>query len=116
MYFYLMNALIGAGLAVVIAFIARSNMYVLAGLIPLFPTFTLFAQISAHQAGGNEYLLHVVMFGFVSVITYLIYLLVMYIAIKQGMGFTSSVVLSVTIWAIAAANVFFLAKKFLFST
>ena len=113
MMYYIINAIMGAAVATLIAFIGRSNIYVLAGLIPLFPTFTLFAHISAFQNGGVEQLKPVILFGLLSIIPYLIYVAVMYFSVQQGLKISQSIGLSIVTWLIAAGNIFLLAKKYL---
>ena len=54
----------------------------------------------------------VVLFGFVSVISYLIYLAVMYFSVQQ-IKFTYAVTLSLGVWAISDFYVFYLAKKYI---
>ncbi len=116
MTYYLVNGLMGAAMAIFIAAVSRSNIYVLAGLIPLFPTFTLFAHINAYKIGGTEQLKEVIVFGFISIITYLVYVAVMYFSVQQGLKFMHAVVISLAVWSLSAVNVFYLAKKYILSS
>lgn len=113
MTYYIINALIGAAVALLIAYVGRSNIYVLAGLIPLFPTFTLFAHVNAYHIGGTPQLKEVLIFGVISIFAYLVYVGVMYICVHQGLKFIHAASISIIVWAIAALNVYLLAKKHL---
>ncbi|MGH1375255.1 MAG: GlpM family protein [Alphaproteobacteria bacterium] len=75
-----MSAITGALVAVMIAALARSNYYILAGLAPLFPTFALFAHLLAYKAGGLQQMREVALFGIYAVIPYLAYVITLYFA------------------------------------
>ena len=113
MSYYFINALIGAAVAVFIAAVSRSQLYVLAGLIPLFPTFALFAHINANHIGGPSQLKEVLIFGFISMVSYLMYLACMYFATQQGLKFIHAASISIAVWLISAVAVIYLAKKYI---
>ncbi len=112
MLYYVINGLIGAAVAIFISYVGRTNLYVLAGLIPLFPTFTLFAQINAYQLGGEKQLKEVVIFGIISVIPYLIYLGSLQFSLMNNLKFSQAGFLSIFIWCVSAFFVFYLARKY----
>ena len=112
MAYYFINAVIGAVLAVFISFLGKTNFYLLTALAPLFPTFTLFAHVSANIEGGQDRVKQVVVFGFLSMIAYLIYMVVMYFSVQQ-LKFLQATGLSLAVWAVAAWYVFYLAKKYI---
>jgi len=113
MLYYGINALIGAVVAVLIAFISRTNFYFLSGLAPLFPTFALFAHIVAFKIGGDDQVKAVIFFGFLSMIAYLVYLGSLYFLINGGLKFIYSVTLALAFWSISAGFIFYLGKKFI---
>lgn len=113
MLYYGINALIGAAVAVLIAFISRTNFYFLSGLAPLFPTFALFAHIMAFKIGGAEQVKAVISFGFLSMIAYLVYLGTFYVLINGGVKFIYSVSTALVFWSISAGFIFYLGKKFI---
>jgi len=110
MTYYLINGVIGALVAMFIAYVSRTNYYVLAGLIPLFPTFTLFAYINAYNIGGVAQLKEVILFGVISVISYIIYVAAMYACIHFNLKFGYAVFIALSVWSLSAYKVFLLAK------
>lgn len=111
MLYYIINAVIGATLAVGISFLGKTNYYLLTALLPIFPTFTLFAHFTANMEGGEERVKQIVLFGFISTIAYVIYLTVMYFSVQQ-IRFPYAVMLSLSVWGMAGFYVFHLAKKY----
>lgn len=84
-----------------IAFLARSQLYILAGLAPLFPTFGLFAHILSFKNGGVTQLKDVALFGIWSMIPYLFYVGSIYLAV-QIMRFEYAVVLERCVFGASA--------------
>jgi membrane protein GlpM len=80
----LFSALIGAILATCIAFIGRSHLYFLSGLMPLFPSFALLAQIEAFNIGGAFQVKQVAIFGLVALVPYAGYLLALILLIDKA--------------------------------
>lgn len=113
MLYYAINGLIGAGVAILIAFLSRTNFYFLSGLAPLFPTFALFAHVMAFKIGGDEQVKAVIFFGFLSMIAYFVYLGSLYLLINGGMKFTYSLITALAFWSISAGFIFYLGKKFI---
>lgn len=72
------KAIIGAAFTLVISSLAKSNYYVLAGLLPLFPTLTLISHYIVGNANTPIQFRNVVVFGAWSIIPYLAYLLTVY--------------------------------------
>ncbi|MGK0684456.1 GlpM family protein [Serratia marcescens] len=79
----LVKALIGALVVVLIGLLAKTRNYYIAGLVPLFPTFTLIA----HYIVGNERsiaaLKTTLVFGMWAVLPYLVYLISLYFLINS---------------------------------
>ncbi len=103
MYYYIFSGLAGAFVAILIAVLARSHFYVLAGLAPLFPTFALFAHFLTYQSGGEERVREVALFGAFSVLPYLAYILVLYFSLPF-LGFKIGVSLGLFFWFVFAAS------------
>jgi len=110
--YYVLNALLGAAVAVVIAYISRSQLYVLAGLAMFFPTFGLFAYILAFREGGQSQVKEVVLFSFISIIPYLLYLVAMYVLLGK-MRFSYTMLLSLGVWSIGASIIYLYARRYL---
>ena len=100
----------GATVAVLIAVLARSNYFILAGLAPLFPTFALFAHILSYKAGGVSQLRDVALFGAFSVIPYLFYVLGVYFALTK-FRIEIAIPTGLTLWFISASILFVLWNK-----
>jgi membrane protein GlpM len=70
----LAKAIIGAVMVLLIAVLARTRNYYIAGLLPLFPTFALMAHAIVGSERGVADLRATLLFGMWSVIPYLTYL------------------------------------------
>jgi len=95
------SALLGALLATGIALISRSGMGFLAGLIPLFPAFALFAHIRAFDFGGPVQVKHVALFGLVSLVPYAGYLLTLILLVNK-VELRIAITAAVGLWLILA--------------
>lgn len=113
MLYYGINAAIGAFVAILIAFISRTNFYFLSGLAPLFPTFALFAHVVAFKMGGTEQVKEVIFFGFLAMIAYFVYLGSLYLLLNGGLRFAYAVTGALIFWTISAGFIFYLGKKFI---
>ena len=73
-----LKSLLGALAVLVIALLAQSRNFFIAGLIPLFPTFSLIAHyiVGAERSGAD--LQKTALFGLWSLVPYAAYLLVVY--------------------------------------
>lgn len=107
--YYLINALAGAVVAVAIAYVGRTSVFFLAGLIPLFPTFGLFAHVSAFQNGGVPQLKEVIIFGMISLFPYFAYLGALLFTIPH-MRFAFAIALALVFWSAAALTIIYLWK------
>ena len=101
----LINALVGASLAVTISLISKSKIYVIAGLLPLFPTFALFAHIRSFEAGGAAQVREVAAFGLLSLMPYAGYLSTLIFTI-DGYGFRWAVASAIMVWIVLACGCF----------
>lgn len=74
----ILRALIGAAAVIVIALLAKTRNYYVAGLVPLFPTFALIAHSIVGAERGPADLRTTALFGLWSMVPYAAYLLAVY--------------------------------------
>lgn len=108
--YYVLTGIAGACVAIIISILARSNLYILAGLAPLFPTFGLFAHILAYKAGGVTQLREVALFGAYSIIPYITYIAIIYL-LADKVRFELLIASAILLWAITAAIIYFAWNK-----
>ena len=97
----LFKALLGALVVVLIALLAKTRNYYIAGLLPLFPTFALLAHYIVGTERGSEAMRMTILFGIWAVIPYLVYLTSLYTFVgvmRLPLALSSAVVC----WGIAA--------------
>ena len=75
--------LFGAALVLLIHFVSLSKNFILASLIPLFPTFTLIALYSVGSSKSVEDLQSSIIFGICAILPYLAYLISMYFMVEK---------------------------------
>ena len=103
----LLKSAIGAGITFLIAVLSKSQYMVLAGLVPMFPTFAIMAHVITYEAGGEASLKAVAWFGILSVIPYLAYLISVLLCINYtSLGIALS--LSLVAWVVTAGALFYL--------
>jgi uncharacterized membrane protein (GlpM family) len=79
----LLKALFGAIIVIVIQLLARSKNFYIAGLVPLFPTFTLISNYIVGTERSPAELRQTVLFGMLSILPYFGYLLVLYLVLER---------------------------------
>ncbi len=79
----LLKALFGAAIVIVIQLLARSKNFYIAGLVPLFPTFTLISNYIIGSERSTGELKQAVVFGMFAVFPYFAYLLALYLLIDR---------------------------------
>lgn len=72
------RAAIGAAAVIVIALLARTKSYYIAGLVPLFPTFALIGHFIVGSERGAADLRTTAVFGMWSLVPYAAYLVAVY--------------------------------------
>jgi len=77
----LLKALIGAVVVIAIQLVARSPRPYLAGLVPLFPTFTLISHYIVGSQRPVSDLKATIRFGMVSLFPYCAYMMVLYVLV-----------------------------------
>ncbi|WP_092748374.1 GlpM family protein [Acinetobacter boissieri] len=73
-----LKCMLGAVMVLVLSMLSKSKSFYIAGLIPLFPTFTLIAQLIVFQEQGAQALQKTALFGLWSLIPYTVYLWLIY--------------------------------------
>jgi membrane protein GlpM len=96
-----LKALFGALIVVVIQLLAKTKNYYIAGLIPLFPTFTLISHYIVGTQRTTDDLKATIRFGGVSLIPYVIYLITLYLLVDR-FKLTVALLLATLAWFIAA--------------
>ena len=98
----LFRALIGAAVVVVIALLAKTRSYYIAGLVPLFPTFALIAHYIVGTERGPAQLRETALFGLWSLLPYAAYLVAVY-ALAPRFSLPATLLAATGVWLLAAA-------------
>lgn len=104
------KALIGAVMVIIMALLAKSKNYYIAGLVPLFPTFALIAHAIVGMERGPVELKTTALFGIFSIIPYFAYLLSVYI-LAEKFDLWVNLMISTIVWIIFAAILIFVWQK-----
>ncbi|MFA6528344.1 MAG: GlpM family protein [Candidatus Gracilibacteria bacterium] len=105
-----LKAIAGAIIVVLISLVSASKYYFLAGLIPLFPTFSLISHIIVGQKSAIE-LKNTAAFGMLSIIPLFAYLLSVYL-LSGKLPLYLNLIISVVIWFVLAVVIYVLWTKF----
>ncbi len=97
----ILKATLGAAVVVILAALARTKNYYIAGLVPLFPTFALIAHYIVGKGRSLEDLKTTIVFGMWSIIPYFIYLATLYVMVDR-MRLEASLAVAAVAWLIAA--------------
>ncbi len=92
---------LGAAVVVLLALLAKTRNYYIAGLVPLFPTFALIAHYIVGKGRSLADLKTTILFGMWSIIPYFVYLAALYILVDR-MRLEASLALATVAWLIAA--------------
>lgn len=95
------KALLGAAVVVILAALAKTKNYYIAGLVPLFPTFALIAHYIVGKGRSLEDLKTTIVFGIWSIIPYFIYLATLYVMVDR-MRLEASLAVAALAWLMAA--------------
>lgn len=96
-----LKSFIGFLIVFIIQLFARSKNYVLAALVPLFPSMAIFAYYFVSEEQGLDKLHETIYFGMVSLITYLCFLIALLFFTKH-FKIVFALLLSSGIWFICA--------------
>ena len=83
MWDLLLKAGVGAVVVVVIQLLVKSKYFFVAGLAPLFPTFTIISHVIVAEQCSQEELKSTLRFNMISMIPYGLYLLVLYLLVDR---------------------------------
>ena len=97
----LLKAALGAAVVGVIAALAKTRNYYIAGLVPLFPTFALIAHYIVGKGRSLDDLKTTIVFGMWSIIPYFIYLATLYVMVDR-MRLEASLAVAAVAWLMAA--------------
>lgn len=79
----LLKAALGAAVVVILAALAKTRNYYIAGLVPLFPTFALIAHYIVGKGRSLDDLKTTILFGMWSIIPYFVYLATLYVMVDR---------------------------------
>ena len=97
----ILKAALGAAVVIILAMLAKTKNYYIAGLVPLFPTFALIAHYIVGKGRSLDDLKTTIVFGMWSIIPYFIYLAALYVLVDR-MRLQLSLALAAVAWLIAA--------------
>jgi membrane protein GlpM len=95
------KAALGAAVVVILAMLAKTRNYYIAGLVPLFPTFALIAHYIVGKGRSIDDLKTTIVFGMWSIIPYFIYLATLYVMVDR-LRLEASLAVAAVAWLIAA--------------
>ncbi|MDT9677132.1 GlpM family protein [Pseudomonas sp. JV414] len=95
------KATLGAAVVVILAMLAKTKNYYIAGLVPLFPTFALIAHYIVGKGRSLDDLKTTIVFGMWSIIPYFVYLATLYVMVDR-MRLEASLAVAAVAWVIAA--------------
>lgn len=97
----ILKATLGAAVVVILAALAKTKNYYIAGLVPLFPTFALIAHFIVGKSRSLDDLKTTIVFGMWSIIPYFIYLATLYVMVDR-MRLEASLAVAAVAWLMAA--------------
>ena len=97
----LLKALLGAVIIIVIQLLAKTKNYYIAGLVPLFPTFTLMSHYIVGTQRTVGELKATIRFGIAAMIPYFVYMLALYFLVER-VKLVPALLAATLCWAIAA--------------
>ena len=97
----ILKASLGAAVVLILAALARTKNYYIAGLVPLFPTFALIAHYIVGKGRSLDDLKTTIVFGMWSIIPYFVYLATLYVMVDR-MRLEASLSVAAVGWLIAA--------------
>lgn len=95
------KAALGAAVVVILAMLAKTRNYYIAGLVPLFPTFVLIAHYIVGKGRSVDDLKTTIVFGMWSIIPYFVYLATLYVMVDR-MRLEASLAVAAVAWLMAA--------------
>ena len=97
----ILKAALGAAVVIILAILAKTKNYYIAGLVPLFPTFALIAHYIVGKGRSVDDLKTTIVFGMWSIIPYFVYLATLYLLVDR-LRLEASLALAAVAWLMAA--------------
>jgi len=97
----IIKAALGAAVVLILAALAKTKNYYIAGLVPLFQTFALIAHYIVGKGRSLDDLKTTIVFGMWSIIPYFIYLATLYVMVDR-MRLEASLAVAAVAWLMAA--------------
>ena len=97
----ILKAALGAGVVIILAMLAKTKNYYIAGLVPLFPTFALIAHYIVGKGRSVDHLKTTIVFGIRSNNPNIVYLAARYVLVDR-MRIEASLALAAVAWLMAA--------------
>ncbi|MFW0757979.1 GlpM family protein [Pseudomonas sp. H11T01] len=97
----MLKATLGAAVVLILAALAKTKNYYIAGLVPLFPTFALIAHYIVGKGRSLDDLKTTIVFGMWSIIPYFIYLATLYVMVDR-LRLELSLAVAAVAWLMAA--------------
>lgn len=98
----ILKATLGAGVVLILAVLAKTRNYYIAGLVPLFPTFALIAHYIVGKNRSLDDLKSTIAFGMWSIIPYFVYLAALYLLVDR-LRLELSLAMATLAWLVAAS-------------
>ena len=96
-----LKAALGAAVVLILAALAKTKNYYIAGLVPLFPTFALIAHYIVGKGRSVDDLKTTILFGMWSIIPYFVYLATLYVVVDR-LRLEASLAVATVAWLMAA--------------
>ncbi|MGP4955950.1 GlpM family protein [Pseudomonas helleri] len=97
----MLKAALGAAVVIILAILAKTKNYYIAGLVPLFPTFALIVHYIVGKGRSVDDLKTTIVFGMWSIIPYFVYLAALYVLVDR-LRLEASLALAAVAWLMAA--------------
>jgi membrane protein GlpM len=98
----LLRCALGAAVVLVVALLARTRNFYIAGLVPLFPTFALIAHYIVGTERSPADLRDTALFGMWAIVPYMVYLVAVYVLCTR-LSLPLTLGLATLAWLVAAA-------------
>lgn len=97
----LLKAALGAAIVIAIAILSRSRYFLIAGLVPLFPSFALISHYIVGVERNREDLKATIAFGLWALLPYAVYLITAYFLVDK-MSLWPALIIAALCWCLAA--------------
>ena len=97
----ILKAALGAAVVLILAALAKTRNYYIAGLVPLFPTFALITHNIVGKGRSVDDLKTTILFGMWSIIPYFVYLATLYVLVDR-LRLEASLAVAALAWLMAA--------------